>query len=471
MGWIAKLIDGSKATEALGEDDETFEQWKLEKMKWAREMKIRDYDKLLHLKKAMRERNKGVEDQSYTNDMDCYYYSTSEFTPCKKHPSSSSSSVGICAYCLKDRLVKLVCSDCGEQRLSSCPCSDEMASSHRNSCTVEVGSVGRVSFLIENENNNESTPVVLQRLNHNNKAKEDNNNDEDEVVVLRRSSSSCVEIKRHHHGGGGFWRIGKLFRKKKDQKGCRRSVVGFDERNSEMWVVDHQGGVSRSRSLCSFRGGGLFGSEDGGDSVLSGARSSISAARSSGVNMLESGRRSGYSEAEPRRSGFDGVERRDFLFDSYESGNDLKVGVKKGGLMDGGGDGGGFYGGVNRRVFSLRESDFKGMDESSFIDLKLDYSSESKHEFSAAKMSNNMGGDTFSSFRNGNFMPHDVGGGSYGGLVGDGVLTNGGSCRLTVNDRGIKRGRKSMKGWRWIFRYHSNWGSSRKRDEDFMFKA
>lgn len=47
MGWIAKLIDGSKATEALGEDDETFEQWKLEKMKWAREMKIRDYDKVV----------------------------------------------------------------------------------------------------------------------------------------------------------------------------------------------------------------------------------------------------------------------------------------------------------------------------------------------------------------------------------------------------------------------------------------
>ena len=147
--------------------------------------------------------------------------------------------------------------------------------------------------------------MVLQRLNHNNKAEEDNNNDEDEVVVLRRSSSSCVEIKRHHHGGGGgFWKIGKLFRKKKE-KGCGRSVVGFDERNNEMWMVDHQGGVSRSRSLCSFRGGGIFGSEDGGDSVLSGARSSISAARSSGVNMLESGRRSGYSEAEPRRSGLD----------------------------------------------------------------------------------------------------------------------------------------------------------------------
>lgn len=405
----------------------------------------------------MKERNKGVEPYN-TNDMDCYYYSTSEL-PCKKHPSSSS--VGICAYCLKDRLVKLVCSDCGEQRLSSCSCSDEMISSHRNSCNVEVGSVGRVSFLIENEKNNE-TPI-LQHLNPN-KAKDK----EEEVVVLRRSSSSCVEIKRH----GGFWRIGKLFRKKKD-KDCGRSVGGFDDRNNnnEMWMVDHGGGVSRSRSLCSFRGGGLFGSEDGGDSVLSGARSSISAARSSGVNgglMLESGRRSGYSEAEPRRSGFDG-ERRDLY--EYESGNDLKGGVgKKGsGLMD---SDGGFYGGVNRRVFSLRESDFKGMDESSFIDLKLDYSSESKNEFSAAKMGNL--GDTFSSFRGGNFMAHDGGGGgggSYGGLVGDGVLTNGGSCRITVNDRGIKRGRKSMKGWRWIFRYHSNWGSTRKRDEDLMFKT
>ncbi|XP_027361949.1 uncharacterized protein LOC113869697 [Abrus precatorius] len=394
----------------------------------------------------MKERNKGVEAYN-NNEMDCYY-STSEL-PCKKHPSSSS--VGICAYCLKDRLVKLVCSDCGEQRLSSCSCSDEMLSSHRNSCNVDVGSVGRVSFLIENEKNNENQ--VVQNLSS--KAKlQDKEEEEEEVVVLRRSSSNCVEIKRHHHG---FWRIVKLFRKKKE-KDCGRSVGGFDER-TEMWMMDH-GGVSRSRSLCSFRGGGLYGSEDGGDSVLSGARSSISAARSSGVNgglMLESGRRSGYSEAEPRRSGFDG-----FLFES-ENGNDLK-GVKKGGPMEGDG---GFYG-VNRRVFSLRESDFKGMDESRFIDLKLDYSSESKPEFSAAKMGDNL--SAFGSIRGGNFMAHD-GGGSYGGLVGDGVLANGGSCRITVNDRGIKRGRKSMKGWRWIFRYHSNWGGSRKRDEDLMFKT
>lgn len=387
----------------------------------------------------MKERNKGVESYSNNTDMDCYY-STSELQ-CKKHPSSSSSSGGICAYCLKDRLVKLVCSDCGEQRLSSCSCSDEI-SSNRNSCTVEVGSVGRVSFLIENEKN--ETPVV-QHLNSNNKAKLQDK-EEEEVVVLRRSSSNCVEVKRN-----GFWRIGKLFRKKKE-KDCGISVGGFDEK-SEMWMMDHHGGVSRSRSLCSFRGGGMFGSEDGGDSVLSGARSSISAARSSGVNgglMLESGRRSGYSEAEPRRSGFDG-EKRDFLFEGSENnGNDLK-GVKKGGLMD---VDGGFYG-VNRRVFSLRESDFKGMDESRFIDLKLDYSSESKPEFSAANTHS-----TFGSTRGGNFMVHD-----------DGVLTSGGSCRISVNDRGIKRGRKSMKGWKWIFRYHPNWGSARKRDQDLMFKT
>jgi hypothetical protein len=95
----------------------------------------------------MKERGKAVE---AFNNNDMEYYSSSSDLPCKKHPSSSS--VGICAYCLKDRLIKLVCSDCGEQRLSSCSCSEmSEISSNRNSCTVEVGSVGRVSFLIENE--------------------------------------------------------------------------------------------------------------------------------------------------------------------------------------------------------------------------------------------------------------------------------------------------------------------------------
>ncbi|CAJ2648331.1 unnamed protein product [Trifolium pratense] len=392
----------------------------------------------------MKDRNKGVE--ANTNEMDCYY-STSDFLPCKKHPSSSSG--GICAYCLKERLVKLVCSDCGEQRLSSCSCSDEITS-NRNSCSVEVGSVGRVSFLIENEKN-ETNPIQHLSSNSNSNTKTKIHDKEEEVMVLRRSSSNCVDIKRHK----GFWRIGKLFRKNK-KKDCGRSVGGFDEK-SEIWMVDnnnnnHHGGVSRSRSLCSFRGGAIFGSEDGGDSVLSGARSSISAARSSGVNgglMLESGRRSGYSEAEPRRS--------DFYYE-YENG-------RKSGVMET--DGSSYNGVINRRVFSLRESDFKGLDESSFIDLKLDYSSESKqHDFINGKM-----GDTLSAFGSirsggGNFMVHDGG--------GDGVFASGsgGSCRISVNDRGIKRERrKSIKGWRWIFKYHSNWGSSRKRDQDLMFKT
>ncbi|KAJ7943246.1 Micronuclear linker histone polyprotein-like protein [Quillaja saponaria] len=372
----------------------------------------------------MKERRKAVED-AYNNDME-YYYSASDL-PCKKHPSSSS--VGICAFCLKDRLVNLVCSDCGEQRLSSCSCSE--ISPNRNSCTVDVGSFGRVSFLIENEKikipNSNSKPKLQEKA--------------EEILVLRRTSSSSVEVKRK-----GFWRIGKLFRKKKEKE-CGKSVSGLFDEKSETWMVDHMG-VSRSKSLCSFRGGGLFGSEDGGDSIWSGARSSISAARSSGVNgglVLDSGRRSGFSEAEPRRSGFDG-ERKDYVLES-DNGNEVG------------------FNAVNRRIFSLRESDFKGMDESNFIDLKLELSSESKQEFSAAKMG--ILADTHSAFgsmRGGDFVAHELGGG---------VLTSGGgSCRITMNDRGIKSGRKSLKGWRWIFRHHSSWGGSGKnKDEDFRFKT
>ncbi|KAF3656715.1 hypothetical protein FXO37_15338 [Capsicum annuum] len=48
------------------------------------------------------------------------------------------------------KLVNLVSSECGEQRLSSCSCSDS-SSSNRKSSTTEVGSVGRISFLLENE--------------------------------------------------------------------------------------------------------------------------------------------------------------------------------------------------------------------------------------------------------------------------------------------------------------------------------
>ncbi|XVF43371.1 hypothetical protein PTKIN_Ptkin02bG0034900 [Pterospermum kingtungense] len=294
---------------------------------------------------------------------------------------------------------------CGEHRLSSCSCS-EISSNPRASCTAaEVGSVGRVSFKHRNSNVR-------------------NKSDSEEVFLFKRSNSSRVEIKKKN----GLWRIGRLFRKKRSDKDndiCGKGVNnggGVDEKSNDLWVVDHHMGVSRSRSLCSFRGGGgFFGSEDGSDLMnYSGARSSISAARSSGFN-------GGFSEAEPRKSAFDSEIRRDSSF--IES--DIKAMRKAGGggFMDV--DGG--LNGANRRVFSLRESYFSGGDDSGFIDLKFDFRAESKGEF---------------------IMPYKAGTGSIeNAMVGDhGAFCNGGSCQMTVDERGIKKSRRSFKGWRWIFK-------------------
>ncbi|XP_065851906.1 uncharacterized protein [Euphorbia lathyris] len=350
-----------------------------------------------------KERGKAVEIYNSSNNDLFQDYSTSSELPCKKHPSSSS--VGICAQCLKDRLLKLVCSDCGEQRLSSCSCSDEI-SSNRNSCSVEVGSVGRVSFLIENDN--QKTELVNPKP----KLSGCGSDKPQDVFLLKRSSSSCVEIKRK----SGFWRIGKLFSKKREKGNSdqRSSVNGFEERN-DLWVVDYMG-VSRSRSLCSFRNGGFFGSEDG---TFSGARSSISAARNSG--LFDPDRKSGFSETytEPRKSGFDPSSN----VSDHESG-------------------------FTRRIFSVKEGNFTTMDdESGFIDLKFDFPSESKSEMPATLYSNS----AFGSMRSGGDF-----------VIGGGGDQNGGSCRITVSDRGIKRSRKSFKSWRWIFRQNPN---ANKKDD------
>jgi hypothetical protein len=48
-----------------------------------------------------------------------------------------------------------------------------------------------------------------------------------------------------------------------------RSVGGGCDEKSDLWMVDYMG-VSRSRSLRSFRGGWLFGSEDGDHLVVLG---------------------------------------------------------------------------------------------------------------------------------------------------------------------------------------------------------
>ncbi|KVH96319.1 uncharacterized protein LOC112528408 [Cynara cardunculus var. scolymus] len=320
----------------------------------------------------MKETGKSVEsDQDYTNFCPDYnlYYSSSSGVPCKKHPSSSP--VGICAYCLKDRLMKLVCSDCGEQRLSSCSCSD--VSSYRNSsCTVDVGSVGRISFLIENEKGGSGDEQQKTLFSH---IKQIKKRETEDVILLKRSNSCVVEVKKSN----GFWRIGKLFKKKREKEGCReRNRDGFDDK-SEIWVSDCVMDVSRSRSLCSFRGGANFDHEGGSVSDMAYSSAKIS----------------DFNESEPRKSGF------------------------RGGLMD-------FESG-----FAAKESEFSRIhDDSRFIDLKLDLSDESKPEHPV--------------FKN----PPDGGGGGGGG--------GSSSCRITVNDRGIKKGSKGhSKVWKWIFKQHS----------------
>ncbi|KAL3501603.1 hypothetical protein ACH5RR_036052 [Cinchona calisaya] len=383
----------------------------------------------------MKERGKAVEVYRYNRNV-CtdFNYSSSSEMPCKKHPSSSS--VGICAYCLKDRLVKLVCSDCGEKRLSSCSCSDYICSSYRNSsCTADVGGVGRISFLIENEKTD-------QKPKKRDKA--------EEIILLRRSSSSCVEVKRYK----GFWKIKRLFRKKKE-KGYQKNGE-FDDK-SDAWVSDIMG-VSRSRSLCSFRGGGFNDTDEGSDYRFSSAKISDftggilfdydrqcggfseGETRKSGFRGAseeseprKSGFRVMFNEAEPRKSGCRGIS-------DTENSMDLK-GLKKVGPLELDRA----YSVPNRSVFPVKESDFSAMDDSAFIDLNLDLSSESKSE------------------------PHPVIG--TGSLKGETYFCNGGSCRITVNDGGIKRGTNSYKVWKWFSRHYSGRKSSSKKDEISIFKS
>ncbi|KAL3831144.1 hypothetical protein ACJIZ3_019946 [Penstemon smallii] len=341
----------------------------------------------------MKERGKAVE--TYNNTLPSNFnYSLSELMPCNKHPrssSSSSSSVGVCAYCLKERLVKLVCSDCGEQRLSSCSCSDfDVSSSYRNSCSTtltDVGSVGRISFLLENEK------IELNKIP--NSRKEDKT---EQVIFLRRSSSSCVEAKKSN----GFWKIKRLFKKKRSKGFC-----DDDDNKSETTWVSNVMGVSRSRSLCSFRGNNNSNNNNNNvhNQELEGSDYAFSSAKISDVTsgiFLESDKQS--NEAEHRKSG-------------AKSENPIEIER-------------GYY--VPK--MSIKESDFSAMDESKFIDLKLDLESEVNVE----------------------------------SLKSNGLSCNfGDSLRAAVKERGLKRKSKSKshKVWKWIFRHNS----SSKKDGD-MFK-
>ncbi|CAI9775175.1 unnamed protein product [Fraxinus pennsylvanica] len=314
---------------------------------------------------AMKERGKAVE--IYNNDSD-FNYSASEM-PCRKHPSPSS--VGICAYCLKEKLVKLVCTECGEQRLSLCSCSD--ISSYRKSCsTMEFGSVGRVSF---NEKTDELKNLKIKRKGVEEKS--------EEVILLRRSSSSCVEVKKSN----GLWKIKWLFKKKKSKRAFEKNgeFESFDDK-TETWVSDIMC-ISTSRSLCSFR-------DEASDYAFSSAKISDV---TSGV-FLD-------SESEPRKSGFEPRKS------GFSGGVDAEIGT------------------ATRSVYPVKESDFSAMDESAFIDLNLDLSAETKFDFSKK------------SDRSGTSLAN--------------LKRGGGSCRITVNERGLKKGSKGHKVWKWIFRHQS----------------
>lgn len=268
-----------------------------------------------------------------------FNYSVSSDIPCIKHPNSSP--IGICSFCLKDKLLNLICSNQDDPQRTSSPCS------------VEVGSVGRISFLLENEKQSKT-----------------------EQVILLRSTSKSVEIKKNRNG---FWKIKRLFKKNRE-KGDEKSEVSGPI----------NGVVSRSRSLCSFRGGG----DDGNNDYR------FSSAKISDVTggiLMDSD--------EPRKSGF-------------------------------------------RSIFPVKESDFTSMDgdDSAFIDLKLDLSSDSM------RLSN-------ASDNNGR-VRLDLSGGS-----GNGAFRHSGSCRMSG---------KGNKVWKWIFRQTSGGGrksTSINRDENDIFKS
>ncbi|KAL0408794.1 UNVERIFIED_CONTAM: hypothetical protein Sradi_1813800 [Sesamum radiatum] len=321
----------------------------------------------------MKERGKAVE--THTNFPDF----PASLMPCKKHPNSSS--VGVCAYCLRDRLEKLVCSECGEQRIFSCSCSDHISSSYRNSCsTMEVG---RISFWIPGQGNPRSQS----------RRKDEGS---EEVVFLRSSSSSCVEVKKTN----GFWRIKRLFRKKRNKKGCGKNSE-FPDDKSEIVVSDIMG-WSRSRSLCSFRGGKNNDLDQ--DYAFSSAKISDV---TNGIFFDSDKQHGSLQESGPRKCGFRRGTNQMELDRVY-----------------------------NRSTFPVRESDFSTMDDSAFIDLKFDLSSDCKQDFSAGTISgaSDHGESPASSKR-------------------DRLFGDRGSCRITVNERGLKRESRSQKVWKWIFKY------------------
>ncbi|KAL5974457.1 hypothetical protein ACLOJK_031122 [Asimina triloba] len=342
----------------------------------------------------MKDRGKAIEASTFFSDQ-----------PCRKHPSSSS--VGICAFCLKDRLIKLVCSDCGEQRLSSCSCSD-ISSSYRNSCSVEVGSVGRISFLIENDSaaasesaGHLSKSSLLSMMNWNPKL-QCGEKQEDAALLKRNSSSSVFEKRRD------FWHLGWIFKKKRG-KGLSdsRSVCGFDDSEGDSGPKD-DGNLESGDAFGSMKMGSFM-EEEG----------------SFGGNMLDAGggidtmKRDGFLES---TGGFIDLKFGSDGERNSESGDGGFMGVKRGGLGD--------------------------EREGGLTDLKMGFPAGTKGSFPGLK--------------SGSFLERSSG---FESSLRD-FRSGSGSCRIRVNeDVGVlPSSKKGSKVWKWIFRSSSARNSIERRN-------
>lgn len=309
-------------------------------------------------------------------------------------------------------------------------------------------------------------------------------------MVFKRSSSSCVEIKSRNHR---FSKIGRFFRKIH----LKKERDFHDEKNNDSWVLDYNDGkkmgVSRSRSLCSFRGGnGYFiGSEEDGSSY-SGARSSFSAARSSSVN----GGLGVFDTAEHRKSNFEGrksnfsettTEHRRSNFEGRKSNFSETTENRKSNFSE--------SEPPRRSCFEARKSNFSETEyprRSNFSETeyprkgnlatatennnhprrsnyeaaprKSNFNEEQQHRKSdsAAMSFTRRVSSVKESYFTGGEEPgfidlkFDSSGGGGEVVVNDGVLEHGGggSCRLMAKDREVSKNRRSFKGWKWIFGHH-----------------
>lgn len=103
-------------------------------------------------------------------------------------------------------------------------------------------------------------------------------------------------------------------------------------------------------------------------------------------------------------------------------------------------------------VFPIKEREGEtsaAIDGGGFIELKLESWGERKQEFCAGRRSTAC--DYGVGYRKENFeLPQII-----GSLKRNGVSGNGGSCRITMEERGLKEERRNSKVWKWIFKNRS----------------